>query len=349
MKLLVTGCCGLVGSAVVDLLCRFGHEVVGVDNDGRKEFFGPAASTAKVGLALEYRHGLNFRRYGTDVRDTAGVFELVEFERPFDAVVHCAAQPSHDWAAEHPLDDFHVNAFATVKLLEACRRNCPEAVFVFMSTNKIYGAELSGVGLVERETRLEFAGLEHGVNETFSVDQCTRSLYGVGKLAADAATQEYGRYFGMRTVCLRAGCITGAGHAAVSLHGFLSYVVKCNLTGTPYVVKGFGGKQVRDNIHAVDLAELIGMMIERPSKPGSVYNVGGGKANSCSILEAFAAVEALTDRPMIYSHDPVPRIGDHACYYTDLRAVRSSYPDWQIRRGLPAIYEDLVADWMVRG
>lgn len=349
MRILVTGCCGLVGSAVVDLFCRADHEVAGVDNDQRRRFFGDAGSTADTGTALLARYGEDagsghFRLFRQDIRD--GLEPLLKAWR-FDAVVHCAAQPSHDWAAEHPLEDFDINGRATVALLEACRQQCPEAVFVMLSTNKIYGAELSGARLVEYETRLDFADLEDGVDESFSIDQCTRSLYGIGKLAADAATQEYGRYYGMRTVCLRAGCITGAGHSAVSLHGFLSYVVRCNLAGTEYVVKGFGGKQVRDNLHAADLARLIGMIVDRPPAPGSVFNVGGGKPNSCSILEAFTAVESLTGRPMRVSHDPEPRIGDHACYYTRLAKVRRDY-DWWPRIALVEIYDDLIADWNTR-
>jgi CDP-paratose 2-epimerase len=344
MKLLVTGCCGLVGSAVVDLFCRKGHEVVGIDNDMRAEFFGAAASTRGVGEVLRTQHGLSFRWIDLDIRNIAMVSDLVGKEWP-DAVVHCAAQPSHDRAAEHPLEDFDVNVRATVGLLEACRQHCPNVPFVFMSTNKIYGADLGPT--IEHETRLELVDWEDGISEDFPVARSTTSIYGAGKLAADVYVQEYGRYYGMPTTCLRAGCITGAGHAAVSLHGFLSYVVKCNLAGTPYVVKGYGGKQVRDNVHAADLAELISMVIKHPPKPGSVYNVGGGKPNSCSILEAFAAVEELTGRPMNYSHDLVPRVGDHACYYTDTRKVAHDY-DWQPRRSLQVIYEDLVADWRTR-
>jgi CDP-paratose 2-epimerase len=345
MRILITGCNGLVGSAVTDLFCQAGHEVVGIDNDSRRLFFGQAGSTLAVAKRLLSCYGRDrLHLFNTDIRnDLTWIFKLHQF----DAIVHCAAQPSHDWAAEHPIEDFDINASATVQLLETCRQHCPEAVFVLMSTNKIYGAELSGVQVVEHETRMDFSGLEYGIDESFSVDQCTRSLYGVGKLAADAAAQEYGRYYGMRTVCLRAGCITGAGHAAVSLHGFLSYVVKCNLTSTEYVVKGYGGKQVRDNIHAVDLAELIGRIVDRPPASGSVYNVGGGKANSCSILEAFAAVEELTGTLMLFQHDPVARIGDHACYYTDLRKVMMAY-DWQPRFTLTHIYENLVADWSAR-
>jgi CDP-paratose 2-epimerase len=352
MKLLVTGACGLIGSAVVNRFCSAGHAVVGVDNDSRAEYFGPDGSTASTKRWLEERHGLNYRHYGFDVRDAAAVFDLFDECDPFDAVVHCAAQPSHDWAAARPLEDFDVNARGTLNLLEATSRHCPEAVFVFMSTNKVYGAELGGlfpVDVVERTTRFEF--LDHGevggfgVHERFPVDQTMHAPYGVSKLAADLAVQEYGRYYGMRTVCLRAGCITGAGHAAVPLHGFLSYLVKCNVRGERYVVKGYGGKQVRDNLHAADLARLIGMMIYRPSAPGSVYNVGGGKANSCSILEAFAAVEELTGENMECEFDPEPRRGDHQVYYTDLRKVIRDYPEWQVERDLPSIYAELVEDW----
>jgi CDP-paratose 2-epimerase len=347
MKVLVTGCCGLVGSALVDHFCRGGHEIVGLDNGARRVFFGPDGSTAKTGFMLVEKYSPLFRLFGQDICHRETLFEAFLDERP-DAVIHCAAQPSHDWAAEHPLADFNINAGGTLNVIEAARLHCPDAPFVFMSTNKIYGADLNKEPLVESDIRFEFESAENGVNEQWEIDQTMHALYGAGKLAADIYVQEYGRYYDMRTVCLRAGCITGVGHAAVSLHGFLSYLVKCNLSGEHYMVKGYGGKQVRDNLHAADLAELIGMMIERPPEPGSVYNVGGGKANSCSILEAFAAIEGLTGKPMNYSHDSVPRRGDHACYYTDLRKVTRDY-GWRPRRDLPAIYEDLVADWMARG
>ena len=351
MKILVTGSSGLVGSALVERFCGAGHEVVGIDNDCRAEFFGDDGSTRHTGRWLEARHGLNYRPWPIDVRDTASLFIAFRDFGPFDAVVHCAAQPSHDWAAEHPLEDFDVNARGTLNVLEACRRHCPEAPFVFMSTNKVYGADLGGwktVKVIEQPTRFGFFDQPHGVDETFPVDQQMLSLYGAGKLAADLYVQEYGRYYGMRTVCLRAGCITGAGHAAVPLHGFLSYLVRCNVRGDHYVVKGHKGKQVRDNLHAADLARLIDLIIQDPSEPGAVYNVGGGKPNSCSIVEAFEAVQEITEQPMLSSYDDEPRWGDHACYYTDLRKVTRDYPGWRVERDLPSIYRELVEDWRER-
>ena len=277
MKILVTGSSGLVGSALVDRFCGAGHEVVGFDNDARRWYFGFAGSTEAIGVAL-LRRGLAFKLHSTDCTDQFRVARVVKESEP-DAVVHCAAQPSHDWAAEHPLEDFHVNAMGTLNVLEACRRHCPEAPFVFMSTNKVYGA-LYDWAFVEHETRINFApDLDYpGIDEKCRVDHTMHALYGAGKLAADIYVQEYGRYYGMRTVCLRAGCITGAGHAAVAAHGFLSYLVKCNVRGDRYVVTGYGGKQVRDNLHAADLARLIEMIVQEPPAPGTVYNVGGGKA-----------------------------------------------------------------------
>jgi CDP-paratose 2-epimerase len=347
MKICVSGCNGLVGSCVTDRFASQGHAVVGLDNDGRAEFFGPDGSTRQTGRWLCERHGLNFKLHGIDVRDTPSVFELFEREGPFDAVVHCAAQPAHDWAAQRPLDDFHINAFGTLKMLEACRQRSPEAVFILLSTNKIYGVDLGPV--VERETRFELADWPEGISEDFPVGRSSVSIYGASKLAADTCATEFGRYYAMPTVCLRAGCLTGAGHAAVPLHGFLSYLVKCNVSRETYVVRGYGGKQVRDNLHARDLARLIEMMVAKPPKPGTVYNVGGGRANSCSILEAFEAVEGITGRPMLAEFDHEPRRGDHACYYSDMRRVQAAYPEWRVERDLPSIYRELVEDWRDRG
>lgn len=344
MKACVTGCNGLVGSAIVDRLISAGWSVVGVDNDMRGAFFGEDGSTAAVGLRLEARHGRAFDPRDLDVRDAHGIDRLFEDER-FDAVVHCASQPAHDLSAAEPELDFGVNAIGTMVLLAAALRHAEAAPFVFMSTNKVYGCELGD--LVECETRFDFVS-EEGVSEEWVTEGSMRSPYGASKLAADVMVQEFGRYYGMPTVCLRSGCLTGAGHAAVQLHGFLSYAVKCNLRHERYVVKGYGGKQVRDNLHAADLAVLIGMIIARPPEPGSVFNVGGGYANSCSILEAFRAIENLTDRWMIWDLDTEPRRGDQCCYYTDLRRVQAAYPEWRIERDLPAIYEDLVADWRTR-
>jgi CDP-paratose 2-epimerase len=345
-KVLVTGCNGLVGSAVVDRLITAGGEVVGIDNDMRGAFFGRDGSTASVGLLLEAKHGSKLVLRNLDVRDAYEIDRMFAAEQ-FAAVVHCASQPSHDLSASNPMLDFDVNAVGTMELLVGALKHAPTAPFVFMSTNKVYGCELGDV--IELETRLDLVAEPEGISEEWPIDGSMRSPYGASKLAADVMVQEFGRYYGMPTVCLRAGCLTGAGHAAVKLHGFLSYVVKCNLRGDCYVVKGYGGKQVRDNLHAVDLAELIAMIIDAPPEPGSVFNVGGGRDNSCSIREAFTAVESLTDLPMNWTLDPEPRRGDQCCYYTDLRRVREAYPDWRIKHDLSAIYQDLVADWMARG
>lgn len=347
MKILITGACGLVGSALVERFCRAGHEVVGVDNDGRREFFGDIGSTEAAGDALKEKFKICI--LSMDVRHVRQMDLLFMHERP-GAVVHCAAQPSHDWAAKHPLQDFQVNALGTLNVLQSCRSRCPEAPFVFMSTNKVYGDGINSLAIDELETRIEFSVSEpfEGISERFPIGASSVSLYGAGKLAADVYAQEYGRYYGMRTVCLRAGCITGAGHAAVPAHGFLSYLVKCNVARERYTIKGYGGKQVRDNLHAADLARLIDMIIQRPPERGAVYNVGGGRANSCSIREAMAAIEEITGWPVFHEHDPEPRKGDHACYYTDLSKVMRDYPGWRVERDLPSIYAELVKDWRAR-
>jgi CDP-paratose 2-epimerase len=266
-----------------------------------------------------------------------------------DLIVHAAAQPSHDLAAQIPFDDFDTNAGGTLNLLEACRQHCRGAVFVLMSTNKVYGDGPNHLPLVELDQRWDYADHHsaHGIPETFPIDQCLHSLFGASKAAADLMAQEYGRYFGMATACLRGGCLTGPGHSGVELHGFLSYLVKCNLEGREYSVFGYRGKQVRDNIHAVDVAGFIHQFYLSP-RCGEVYNLGGGKANSCSILEAFQQVEGLTGRKQKLVCLDKNRIGDHICYYSDLRKMRQHYPDWTITRSLPEILQEIVSAWRER-
>jgi CDP-paratose 2-epimerase len=260
--------------------------------------------------------------------------------------VHTAAQPSHDKAAQIPYDDFETNALGTLNLLEAARQHCPEAPFVFLSTNKVYGDRPNNLEMLELEKRYDFAQAEYqqGINENFNIDQSKHSLFGASKVSADILVQEYGRYFDMPTMCLRGGCLTGPNHSGVELHGFLSYLIKCNITRTPYTIFGYKGKQVRDNIHSSDVANLIECMIEAP-RQGEVYNVGGGKENTCSILEAFEAIEALSQTPMLYSYSKQARSGDHICYYSDLSKTKLHFPKWEICKPLGTIFEDIFNSW----
>ena len=347
MKILVTGSSGLIGSEVCTFFGEQGHEIHGVDNNQRRVFFGPQGDTRWNQKRLEQTVP-GFSHHELDIRDRAGILELVKTLRP-DAIVHAAAQPSHDKAAEIPFDDFETNAVGTLNLLQAARLYCLESPFVYMSTNKVYGDNPNRIALRELETRWEYAdpAFANGVPETLSVDHCKHSLFGASKLAADVLVQEYGRYFNMSTCCLRGGCLTGRNHSGVELHGFLSYLVKCNLEGKEYKVYGYKGKQVRDNIHAIDVARFIDSFIRAP-RCGEVYNLGGGKTNSCSILEAFNMVEKLTGKAQQFVHVEKHREGDHICYYSDLRKMTSHYPAWSITISLQDILEDIVAGWKGR-
>ena len=340
--LLVTGSSGLIGSEVATHFDAAGWAIHGVDNNQRAVFFGPAGDTRwnQQRLAAYLR---SFTHHELDIRDRAGVLKLVAEIRP-TAIVHAAAQPSHDRAAAIPFDDFDTNAGGTLNLLEAARRAVPEAPFVHMSTNKVYGDAPNELPLVELDTRWDYAdpAYAHGIPETFRIDASKHSLFGASKVAADVMVQEYGRYFGMPTCCLRGGCLTGPAHSGVELHGFLSYLVKCNLEGRRYTVFGYKGKQVRDNIHAADVAAFIARFIAAP-KPAAVYNIGGGKANSCSILEAFTMAADRTGRPMAWDYSDQARAGDHICYYSDLRRMMADYPGWQPEIPLARTFDEIVA------
>src|SRR5579862_6930846 len=313
MKILVTGSSGLIGSEAVEHYDRLGHEVVGIDNNMRREFFGPPGDTA-WNLARLKKATKLFTPLDIDVRDRAAINSLFEKSR-FDTIIHCAAQPSHDKAGQIPLIDFDVNAVGTLNLLEATRRAAPEAVFLFMSTNKVYGDAPNELELTELETRWDYARPEDygGVREDMRIDRSKHSLFGASKVAADVMVQEYGRYFGMKTCCLRGGCLTGPNHSGVELHGFLSYLIKVNLTGGVYKVFGYKGKQVRDNIHAYDVVRFMEHYIAAP-RLGEVYNIGGGRQNSVSILEAFDRAAALSGLKMQYEYLEENRSGDHICY-----------------------------------
>jgi CDP-paratose 2-epimerase len=347
-KLLITGSSGLIGSEVCHYFSReLGYEIHGVDNNQRAVFFGPQGDTRWNQQRLQGELK-GFVHHELDIRDRQGVLKLIAEIRP-DAIVHAAAQPSHDRAAAIPFDDFDTNAVGTLNMLEAARRACPEAPFVHMSTNKVYGDRPNTIALKELKTRWDYAdpAYAHGIAEDFSIDQSKHSLFGASKVAADVIVQEYGRYFNMPTCCLRGGCLTGPNHSGVELHGFLSYLVKCNLEGKEYRVFGYKGKQVRDNIHSLDVARFMAAFVQAP-RVAEVYNLGGGKENSCSILEAFKIAEGFTGRAQQYTYVDENRIGDHICYYSDLRKMKAHYPGWDITQSLEETIRQIVEAWKQR-
>jgi len=318
-----------------------GHDIHGIDNNQRAIFFGPQGDTSW--RLEELRNSLpSFNYHEVDIRNRGKILELIKLLKP-DAIVHAAAQPSHDKAASIPFEDFDVNAVGTLNLLEATRLACPESPFIHLSTNKVYGDGPNKIKLKELETRWEYddPNYSHGIPESFSIDQCKHSLFGASKVAADIMVQEYGRYFGMGTCCLRGGCLTGPSHSGVELHGFLSYLVKCNLQEKSYNVFGYKGKQVRDNIHAEDVVRFIELFIKKP-RSGEVYNIGGGSKNSCSILEAFSICEEYSGKRQLYDYSDTNRIGDHICYYSDLRKTYSHFPEFKINYSLPEIIKQIV-------
>jgi CDP-paratose 2-epimerase len=344
-RMLVTGSSGLIGSEVCAFFAERGWEVHGVDNNQRAVFFGPEGDTRWNQRRLKEQLR-SFEHHEYDVRDRPGILKLVATVAP-DAVVHTAAQPSHDKAAQIPFDDFDTNAVGTLNLLEAVRRYNLEIPFVHFSTNKVYGDAPNSIPLEECDTRWDYAdqAYAHGIPETFRIDQSMHSLFGASKVAADVLVQEYGRYFGMPTVCLRGGCLTGPNHSGVQLHGFLSYLVRCNVEQREYNVFGYKGKQVRDNIHSYDVARFIEEYIRAP-RVAEVYNIGGGKGNSCSIMEAFRMVEGMTGVPMKSRYVDKNREGDHICYYSDLRKAKAHYPSWEISKSLEQTVREIVQRWM---
>jgi CDP-paratose 2-epimerase len=348
----VTGSAGLVGAEAVRAFAARGLDVVGVDNDLRASFFGPDASTSgsRDRLRAEVR---GYRHIDVDVRDEAALDRVfAEYGSAISLVLHAAAQPSHDWAARDPRTDFGVNAVGTLNLLELTRKHCPDAVFLFMSTNKVYGDTPNRLPLVERETRWEVAEdhafYREGIDESMSIDATLHSVFGASKVAADVMVQEYGRYFGLRTGCFRGGCLTGPNHAGAPLHGFLAYLAKCAVTGTPYTVHGYRGKQVRDNIHSADLVSAFWEFFQAP-RPGEVYNIGGGRFANCSVIEAISVCERLTGRPMAISMSETPRVGDHLWWISDTSRFRGHYPGWTQRWGLDDTLRDIVEAQAARG
>jgi CDP-paratose 2-epimerase len=341
-RVLITGSSGLIGSEASSFFDERGWEVDGVDNNMRRDFFGPDGDTT-WNLERLRRSTKRFTHHELDIRDRRGLAELVRHHRP-DLVVHCAAQPSHDLAARRPFDDFDVNAGGTLNLLEAARQHCPESPFIFLSTNKVYGEAPNEKALRELSTRWDYAAPTdwEGIDETCRVDATLHSLFGASKLAADVMVQEYGRYFGMPTVCYRGGCLTGPNHSSAELHGFLAYLARAVKEGRVYRIYGYKGKQVRDNIHSYDVCTAFLAFYERP-RSAAVYNLGGGRANSVSVLEAIARFEELIGRPLKVEYVEQNRVGDHVCYISDLRRLKADCPGWEITRSLDDIFRELAA------
>src|SRR5437588_7532974 len=340
---LATGSSGLIGSEMVSFLDERGWRVHGVDNNMRRDFFGAHGDTT-WNLERLRRETRRFEHHDLDVRDREGIARLVAETRP-GLVVHAAAQPSHDLAAQRPFDDFEVNAVGTLNLLEAARAHTPETPFVFRSTNKVYGDAPNELALVELSTRWDYAdpARREGIDESMRVDATMHSLFGASKLAADVLTQEYGRYFGMPTVCLRGGCLTGPNHSGAELHGFLAYLARAIRDDLPYRIYGYKGKQVRDNVHSFDVCTAIMAFADEP-RTAAVYNLGGGRANSISMLEAIARLEELYGRRLEVEYVEQPRRGDHVCYISDLRRFRGDHPGWELRYSLEDILADLVGE-----
>lgn len=346
-KLLVTGSSGLIGSEVCRYFATKGWQIHGLDNNQRLVFFGPQGDTRWNQNQL-FNEIKGFQHFEVDIRDRLAVLNLMNQLKP-DAIVHTAAQPSHDRAAAIPFEDFDTNAVGTFNLIEATKRSCPESPFVNMSTNKVYGDRPNTIKLKELDTRWDYDDpqYEKGIAEDFSIDQSKHSLFGASKISADITVQEYGRYYNMPTACLRGGCLTGPNHSGVELHGFLSYLIKCNLEGRQYNIFGYKGKQVRDNIHSIDVARFIEAFIESP-RVAEVYNIGGGKDNSCSILEAFKIAKSFSGKEMVYEYVEDNRIGDHICYYSDLTKMHQHYPNWNISVSLDETIRQIVESWKTR-
>ena len=342
-KIIVTGSAGLIGSESVRHFAADGYRVIGIDNDMRSQFFGSEASTKKTRDDL-LRTVAGYEHHDLDIRDAGKVLALFkEQEIEMAAVIHTAAQPSHDWAARDPQTDFTVNANGTLNLLEAARACCPEAPFVFTSTNKVYGDTPNRLPLRELPLRWEIEPgheYESGISETMSIDYTKHSLFGASKAAADILVQEYGRYFNMPTVCFRGGCLTGPAHAGAELHGFLSYLMICTVTGRPYRVFGYNGKQVRDNIHSADLVDAFAAFVRAP-RVAEVYNIGGSRHSNCSMLEAIKLCEEISGRRLTWKYEEANRIGDHIWWISDVRKFQAHYPEWKFRYGLREIMEEI--------
>ena len=342
---IVSGSAGLIGSETCKRFHQQGFEVAGIDNDMRREFFGPEASTLPSRRALQ-QSLKNYRHFALDIRDREAVDKIFsKFGSSISVVIHTAAQPSHDWAARDPFTDFGVNAQGTLNLLEACRKHSPEAVFIFTSTNKVYGDAPNRLPLIELESRWEIDpkhAYNSGIDETLTIDQSKHSLFGASKVAADILVQEYGQYFGMKTVCFRGGCLTGPGHAGTELHGFLAYLMKCAVNGKPYRVFGYKGKQVRDNIHSFDLVEAFWQFCQAP-RCGEVYNMGGSRHSHCSMLEAIRLCEEISGKKLQWNYLEDNRVGDHIWYVSNVRKFQAHFPNWKYKYDLRAILNEIYA------
>ncbi len=343
---LITGSAGLIGSESCKFFHEKGFDIVGIDNNMRQYFFGEDGSTQWNRETLETTLQ-NYQHHAVDIRDENAIDALfAECGSDIHIVIHTAAQPSHDWAAREPLTDFSVNATGTLNLLEATRKYCPNASFIFTSTNKVYGDAPNELPLVERDTRWEIdtahAYYEHGIDEMLRIDQSKHSLFGASKVAADILVQEYGRYFGIKTAAFRGGCLTGPAHSAAELHGFLAYLVKCIVTGRPYTIFGYKGKQVRDNIHSHDLVNAFWNFVENP-RCGEVYNIGGGRHSNCSMLEAIEVAQRLAGKELNYTLSDEARSGDHIWWISDVRKFQSHYPNWQYEYDIERILQEIVA------
>lgn len=343
-KIIVTGAGGLIGSEVVKSFLQKNIEVIGIDNNMRADFFGEKGDTTWSIKKLE-KENPGFKNFSVDIRERNNILRFIKMHKP-DAIVHTAAQPSHDLAASRPFDDFDVNAVGTLNLLEANRQVDVTIPFVHLSTNKVYGDAPNYLNLTEQDSRYDYTDIKYynGIKENFSIDQTKHSLFGASKVAADVIVQEYGRYFNMPTCCLRGGCLTGPNHSGVELHGFLSYLIKCNLNETLYNIFGYKGKQVRDNIHSHDVATFIAAFLDKP-RIAEVYNIGGGRENSISILEAFSLIESISGKQMRYKYSEQNRIGDHMCYISDLSKIKSHYPEWAITKNLKTTFMEIHSSW----
>jgi CDP-paratose 2-epimerase len=348
---LVTGSAGLIGSEAVSFFCQRGCSVVGIDNNMRQTLFGEEASTLTNRQRLIEAYSDHYQHHDIDIRDDLSVSRVFqEHGSGIDLIIHTAAQPSHDWAAREPYTDFAINANGTLILLENSRRYSPDATFIFCSTNKVYGDQPNLLPLVETELRWEVEASHpyyHGIDEQMSIDQSQHSLFGASKVAADILVQEYGRYFGMKTAVFRGGCLTGPGHAGTKLHGFLSYLMRCTLTGEPYQVLGYKGKQVRDNIHSYDLVNAFYHFSLAP-RVGEVYNIGGGRFSCCSMLEAITLCEQIVGKKLTWTYQETNRLGDHIWWISAIDKFRHHYPDWKLTYDVPRILEEIHSENAVR-
>lgn len=337
--ILVTGAGGLIGSEAANYFMSQGHTVVGIDNNMRETFFGPGGNIESSILRLHMQYGDLFQPGTEDIRDKVAL-EAIFKDVQFDAIIHCAAQPSHDKAASIPLLDFEVNALGTINLLELTRQHSPKAAFVHVSTNKVYGDRPNQLPIMEHFSRYDYSSPMYDVKENMSIDQCTHSLFGASKASADLIAQEYGRYFGMNVGVFRGGCLTGPSHAGVELHGFLNYIIRCAVNGDPYTIYGYKGKQVRDQIHSYDVIRAFEEFINAP-RQGEVYNLGGGRENSASILEIISMLDARGLK-LQTTYSEQNRIGDHICYVTDMSKFKAHYPNWKLTKSLSVIIDEII-------